>query len=66
MDLNEKNHFDIKNACELSLGDYDRVIDGIENWSRKTLNGVSFKKDLTKWYGNHTKIVQEARAKFGL
>jgi len=30
MDLNEKNHFDIKNACELSLGDYDRVIDGIE------------------------------------
>jgi len=50
MDLNEKNHFDIKNACELSLGDYDRVIDGIENWSRKTLNGVSFKKDLTKTY----------------
>jgi GNAT superfamily N-acetyltransferase len=40
------NDFPIKNACEMISKEYDNVLDGIENWTRSSYNGVSFRKDL--------------------
>ncbi len=42
--------FEVKDACEFTSKEYDEVTDVIENWTRKTLSGLSFKKDLINTY----------------
>jgi len=40
------NDFVIKNACVMTSKEYNNVLDVIENWTRSSYNGVSFRKDL--------------------
>jgi len=40
------NDFAIKNACVMTSKEYNNVLDVIENWTRSSYNGVSFRKDL--------------------
>lgn len=42
--------FDVKKAREMTSKEYDNVLDGIENWTRSSYTGVSFRKDLSATY----------------